>query len=50
MLRPALALAQTTAVSGVIEDQAGGRLPGVSIELLQTVYRLRAQNRLNFGP
>lgn len=33
VLHPALISAQTTSVSGTVEDQAGGRLPGVSIEL-----------------
>lgn len=32
-VHPALVSAQTTTVSGAVEDQAGGRLPGVSIEL-----------------
>jgi outer membrane receptor protein involved in Fe transport len=33
VLHPALISAQTTSLSGTVEDQSGGRLPGVSIEL-----------------
>ena len=40
-VHPALVSAQTTTVSGSVEDQAGGRLPGVSIELLPATGALR---------